>query len=176
MSYVDSLLGSHETVLRRVHRHPLVMARAVFEALLLTAGGAALCLGIQAVLPQILPLPTELAWGLVALAVAPFAVAVVILVHEWLRWRTDVVLLTNHRLISVTGVLNKSTMDSSLTKINDTRLEQSLLGRVLRYGHLSVLTAAENEAADERMEMLADPAELKRQLIEAKRRLESDRD
>ena len=172
MSYVDSLLGSHETVLRRVQRHPLVLARAVVEATVLTTLGVGLALGLGAILPAISPLPAAVAWGLLIAAVAPFVAAIVVLTNEWLRWRSDLVVLTDHRLLSATGILNKSTFDSSLSKINDMRLEVSLLGRIFGYGHLTVLTAAEIDTNDQHMEMLRDAADLKRELLEAKDRLE----
>ena len=45
---------------------------------------------------------------------------------------------------SVTGILNKRSSDSSLEKINDAILEQSVLGRMLNFGDLEILTAADD--------------------------------
>ncbi len=68
--------------------------------------------------------------------------ALVVLYRLWHWWAQDFV-VTNRRLLKVTGVLNKRSADSSLEKINDAILTQPVLGRMLNYGDLEILTAAE---------------------------------
>ena len=46
-------------------------------------------------------------------------------------------------MIRAEGVLNKSVTDTSLEKINDARLDQSVFGRIFGFGTLDILTAAE---------------------------------
>ena len=53
-------------------------------------------------------------------------------------------MITNRRLLKVTGILNKRSGDSSLEKINDAILSQTVLGRMLNFGDLEILTAAEH--------------------------------
>ena len=53
------------------------------------------------------------------------------------------------------GVLNKSVSDSSLEKINDARLDQSMFGRIFGFGTLDILTAAE-EAGGQQPRRLPD--------------------
>jgi hypothetical protein len=67
---------------------------------------------------------------------------------RWWWWRTQEFLVTNRRLVLAWGILNKSASDSSLEKINDAQLEISVLGRILDYGQLKVLTAAPLQGAD----------------------------
>ncbi len=58
-------------------------------------------------------------------------------------WRNQEWLITTRRVIRAEGVLNKSVTDTSLEKINDARLDQSVFGRIFGFGTLDILTAAE---------------------------------
>jgi hypothetical protein len=74
--------------------------------------------------------------------------------------------------MKVEGVLKKRSADSSLEKINDAVLEQSVLGRMLGYGNLEILTAAE-ESVD-RYRMLAQVQLFKRTMLDEKHKLEQE--
>ena len=87
-------------------------------------------------------------------------IGVVILVYRWWQWSNQDYVITNRRLLKVTGILNKHSADSSLEKINDAILDQPVLGRMLNYGDLTILTAAE-EAVD-RYHMLKTPRSSRR--------------
>jgi hypothetical protein len=63
-------------------------------------------------------------------------------------------------------MLSKTVIDSSLEKINDVLLNQSLLGRMLGYGDLSIMTAS--EIGFNTMQFLPDPVEFKRAMLDAK--------
>jgi hypothetical protein len=80
--------------------------------------------------------------------------------------------LTNRRVIQVEGVLNRTATDSSLEKINDAVLTQSVFGRLFGFGDLAVLTAA--ESGIERMHMLRDPIVFKKTMLDAKHDYEVD--
>jgi hypothetical protein len=69
-------------------------------------------------------------------------------------------------------VINKKTTDSSLEKINDAILTESVFGRMFGFGDLDVLTASEQGI--ERLRMLRDAKEFKIAMIEAKHELEID--
>jgi len=79
--------------------------------------------------------------------------------------------VTNRRLLKVGGVLNKHSGDSSLEKINDAILRQSMLGRVLKFGDLEIMTAAE-EAVDH-YRVLNDPIRFKKTMLTQKHQLET---
>jgi membrane protein YdbS with pleckstrin-like domain len=89
-------------------------------------------------------------------------------------WRNQEWLVTTRRVIRAEGVLNKSMADSSLEKINDARLDQSVFGRIFGYGTLDILTAAEeiggSNVAD--FPMIADPIDFKRAMLDQKEMLE----
>lgn len=90
-------------------------------------------------------------------------------------WRNQEWLITTRRVIRAEGVLNKSVSDSSLEKINDARLDQSLFGRIFGFGTLDILTAAEevggNSIAD--FPMLADPVDFKKAMFDQKQMIEN---
>lgn len=89
-------------------------------------------------------------------------------------WRNQEWLITTRRVIRAEGVLNKQMSDSSLEKINDARLDQSVFGRIFGYGTLDILTAAEEvggaNVAD--FPMIADPIDFKRAMLDQKEMLE----
>jgi hypothetical protein len=90
-------------------------------------------------------------------------------------WRNQEWLITTRRVIRAEGVLNKSVSDSSLEKINDARLDQSLFGRIFGFGTLDILTAAEeiggNSVAD--FPMIADPVDFKKAMFDQKQMIEN---
>jgi uncharacterized membrane protein YdbT with pleckstrin-like domain len=91
-------------------------------------------------------------------------------------WRNQEWLITTRRVIRAEGVLNKSVIDSSLEKINDARLDQSMFGRMFGFGTLDILTAAEEfsvggNVAD--FPMIADPVGFKKAMFDQKQMLEN---
>ena len=74
-------------------------------------------------------------------------IGVVIFGYRWWQWSNQDYVITNRRLLKVTGILNKHSADSSLEKINDAILDQPCSGGCSNYGDLTILTAAE-EAVD----------------------------
>jgi hypothetical protein len=89
-----------------------------------------------------------------------------------LRYLNTEFVLTNRRVVQVEGVVNKRATDSSLEKINDAVLTQSIFGRMFGFGDLDVLTAA--EAGIERFRMIIDPIGFKRAMLDAKHEYEVD--
>ena len=81
-------------------------------------------------------------------------------------------MLTNRRVIQVEGVLNRNATDSSLEKINDAVLSQSVFGRMFDFGDLTVLTAS--ESGIEKMRMLRSPIVFKKKMLDAKHDYEVD--
>ena len=90
-------------------------------------------------------------------------------------WRNQEWLITTRRVIRAEGVLNKSVSDSSLEKINDARLDQSLFGRVFGFGTLDILTAAEELGGSNLADcpMIADPGHFKTAMFDQKQMLEN---
>jgi hypothetical protein len=165
MAYVDSMLASGEQPIRREHQHWFVLVAdarygilAILAAILvLILRGAANTTG-----------GADQAIGYVVLALVVGG----LLYIGWqiLRWRAEEYIVTSRRVLQLEGVVNKRVLDSSLEKINDAVLTQSLFGRMFGFGDLDILTAAETGIS--RLRMLRQPDDFKRAMLEAKHELE----
>ncbi len=94
------------------------------------------------------------------------------LIQIYLSWYAQDYVVTNRRVMKVEGILKKRSADSSLEKINDAVLEQSVFGRMLGYGDLDILTA--NEQSVDRLRMLSQAQAFKRTMLEQKHTLEQE--
>ena len=164
-NYAESLLASGERVVRREHQHWFILVANTRYAILALVAAAALTVisvwfGIDGLLWQVL--------GVLTLVLFVYGIAAFL----WgiLRYRNEEYLITNRRLIHAEGVVNKKTTDSSLEKINDAVLTESVFGRMFGFGDLDVLTASEEGI--ERLRMLRDAKDFKKAMIEAKHELE----
>ncbi len=89
-------------------------------------------------------LPTS--WGWIGDAVVVGLVVIAMIVFclvPFLRWLTSTYTLTDRRIITRKGVLNKTGHDLPLRRINNVSYERSLLDRMLGCGSLVLTTAAE---------------------------------
>src|SRR6188472_3053817 len=164
-NYAESLLASGERVLRRAHQHWFVFvsnARWAVFALIASAVLTALRVWLNG---------SGAIWNILSwITLAVFVFGVLSFLWSILRYRNEEYLITNRRLIHVEGVINKTTTDSALEKINDAVLSESLFGRMFGFGDLDVLTASEQGI--ERLRMLRDAKDFKKAMIEAKHELE----
>jgi uncharacterized membrane protein YdbT with pleckstrin-like domain len=78
-------------------------------------------------------------------------------------------LITTTRVVQTEGLINKHTKDSALEKINDITLNQSVMGRILNYGDLSIITGS--DVGTNVLKRLAKPVEFKKTLLEQKHKL-----
>jgi uncharacterized membrane protein YdbT with pleckstrin-like domain len=85
---------------------------------------------------------------------------------EHLVWLNEKNVMTSIRVIQMEGVLNKRVSDSLLEKLNDVQTHQSLIGRILGFGDIVILTASEQGV--NRLYTITDPLGFKRAMLEAK--------
>ena len=102
-----------------------------------------------------------------------FLIPAVRIAWGFLSWKMNVYVLTNRRVIESTGVLSKRVADSSLEKLTDIVLKQSIMGRALNYGDIVVLTAAAG-AGINNLKQIRRPMEFKTQMLNAKEELERE--
>jgi len=167
--YADRLLADGERVRLRARQHLLAtiiegrLAWAIFIAALV------LVLLVTQLAPDTPSVVRQLfSWtGLVLLLVG-----LAWLTQIYLSWYQQDYVITNRRVMKVEGILKKRSADSSLEKINDAVLEQSVLGRMLGYGDLDILTA--NEQSVDRYRMLSEAQTFKRTMLEQKHALEQE--
>jgi uncharacterized membrane protein YdbT with pleckstrin-like domain len=132
MAYVDTLLAGNEKILARHHQHWLAWIPALAGSLLLSA-----VIVVGSVLLNV-QLPGIGLFGLILLVLP-----LVTFVNRLLNWLSEEYIITNRRILQTKGVLTKQVFDSSLEKINDVMLSQTLLGRMFNYGDLEIMTGSE---------------------------------
>jgi uncharacterized membrane protein YdbT with pleckstrin-like domain len=135
MGLPERYLGEGERQLLHLRTHVKKLVGPVV-VLLLTSGvfGALVAL-------------TPSAWNPAALWVeagVALLVVVVWVLMPFLRWRTTTYTFTNRRIITRSGILNKTGHDLPLSRINNVAYERSLLDRIFGCGTLVLTTAAEN--------------------------------
>jgi uncharacterized membrane protein YdbT with pleckstrin-like domain len=166
MSYAESLLATDERILYRGRQHWLAPLADARNAVLLVLAGlvlwflAASAAHPEGVLWQV--------WGGLAAILAIVGLAWIGKVY--LEWKAEEYLITNRRVIKTEGLIDKKEGDSSLEKINDAVLKQGILGRLLKYGDLEILTA--NEDAIDRYTMLGHVVDFKKAMLNAKNDLD----
>jgi Bacterial PH domain/Short C-terminal domain len=167
--YADRLLADGERVRLRGRQHFLAtliegrLAWAIFIASIV------LVLLVTQLAPDTPPLVRQ-AFSWVGLGLMLISLAW--LVYIYAQWLNQDYLITNRRVMKVEGILSKRSSDSSLEKINDAVLEQSLVGRMLGFGDLDILTA--NEGSVDRYRMLSQAQTFKRTMLEQKHALEQE--
>ena len=165
MSYADGLLSSGERIAHREKQHWFVFVWGAKLAVAAIVLGLILLILSQQVGPD--------QRGVVAIASAALViVGLAVLGWHILRYLNQEYVLTNRRVIQVQGVLNQTSMDSSLEKINDARLQQSLFGRMFGFGDLEILTAADTGV--DRFRMIRNPIGFKKAMLDAKHEYERD--
>ncbi len=169
MRYTDSLLADGEVIVRRARQHwlaPIVEGRRAW--VLLVIGLLALVVGLF--LRGGTDPGQTIGSVLSVVALLALVAGLALAAYHVLAWRAQDYVVTNRRVVQVEGILNKRAADSSLEKINDAVLTQNVLGRILRYGDLEVLTAS--ESAIDRFRMLSRAADFKREMLNQKHALE----
>jgi uncharacterized membrane protein YdbT with pleckstrin-like domain len=161
-SYLKNLLGENEQIIFVTRQHWLVLLGQI-----LTKGVLALGLAVLITLIWRIWLPQSL---LVPLAYLLLLLPLVGLLRNVIIWTSRQYIVTDWRVIQISGVFSKEVTDSSLEKVNDVKLEQTCLGRLLDYGDLEVLTAS--ELGINRFSHVGQPIRLKTAMLNAKEKLE----
>jgi hypothetical protein len=166
--YADTLLTEGEVIVLRTRQHWLALIGRARAGVALFLGGLLLLFLIAFFKVA----PGSVRDILSGVALIMLALGVIVFLYRfWIWWAQDY-MITNRRLLKVTGVLNKRSADSSLEKINDAVLAQSMFGRIFNYGDLEILTAAEQ--AVDRYHMLNSPREFKKTMLAQKHNLETE--
>ena len=138
MGYAESLLADGERIMLRDRQHWLAPA---------VHGRKAILIIVAAIVLFVLSFNLT---GVVNTLLGYLVLVLLVAGLLWLgfilaRWHSEAYLVTNRRVLKVTGLFNKHAADSSLEMINDAVLDQSLLGRIFGYGDLGILTGAKVE-------------------------------
>jgi uncharacterized membrane protein YdbT with pleckstrin-like domain len=162
--YLSSLLGEHEGIVLVTRQHWLVLLGEILIEALLTVAIIVLVTFILVLLP--VPNP------LVALGYALLLLPLVSMGRDYVIWGNRKYIVTSRRVIQLSGVFSKNVTDSSLEKVNDVKMEQSFLGRLLDYGDIEILTAS--ELGVNLFRRIGGPIRFKTAMLNAKERLEQE--
>ncbi len=126
---------------------------------------AGLAILIVALLLMFSPGLKAVGWIAIVLAAIPL-VETVRTVADWLN---EQYIITNRRVVEVRGIINKHVRDSALEKVNDVDMTQSLVGRLLGYGTVQIITGS--DIGVNMFRRISNPARFKREMLNAKERL-----
>jgi uncharacterized membrane protein YdbT with pleckstrin-like domain len=157
MSYLTKLMIPGERVIHAARRSVAATFGGLLVFLILVL------VGLGVAYAWSLPAAGLLGTGML-LVVALVLGALLLARYVW--WRNKVYVVTNLRVLKLEGLLSKSHRDASLDKINDLVMNQSILGRLLNYGDVQILTA--NEASGMTFHRLQDPVAFKRQILQVR--------
>ena len=146
--YIDDILQPDEKVLYSTNTHwifflPAIVAWIVAAAFFVASGmvvGETLmlvCLSMAAIAAVFALYKTATAWF-----------------HRWTT-ETDV---TNLRVVHKTGFIKRQTFEMSLDKVESVDVNQSILGRLLNYGNVSIFGVGEGNKT---IDTIASPLEFR---------------
>ena len=147
MSYVQRVLQPGEVV-----RHTAAIHWIVYWP------GALCIIAAVAALVWAGFLPETLARWIHWLAALLTVVAVLFLIREWFGWWTTEVAVTNLRVIYKTGLVKRRTKEMNMDKVESVEVDQSILGRILDYGKVTITGTG---AGLEALSGVAQPIELR---------------
>jgi uncharacterized membrane protein YdbT with pleckstrin-like domain len=160
-AYLNRLLGSREKILYITRQHWSHLVQNILVEIVITLAILAL---ITVVGLMLVPNP------LVMLGYLAVLIPLVSLLRDVMIWSNHQYIVTNRRVIQIFGVFNKNVTDSSLEKVNDVKMEQSVLGRILNYGDVEILTGS--ELGVNRFTKIGNPVRFKTAMLDAKAQLE----
>ena len=129
------LLGADEHVVIHTRTHAKAL---ILPALTLILIGGAVGVGAALMPAEARPI------GSLAVVAVGLVLVLWLVVVPYLRWWTTTYTVTNRRLMTRSGILNKTGTDLPLNRINEVAIERSLLDRILGCGTLIISTAAED--------------------------------
>jgi len=162
MGYVEKLMARNERIAFLTHQHWIVLLRAFIANLFL-------CILIVAVVVALYVLPLPPSRFLTLFRLLPLVLLLIPFIRMGLKiikWWNESYIITNRRVIQTEGIINKHVIDSSLEKVNDVVLNQSVLGRMLGYGDVEILTAS--EIGVNRFERISGPVRFKTEMLNQK--------
>ena len=145
MGYVQRVLQPGEQVRHISSIHWIVYWLGVAVALL---AAVAYWLSETRLLPGL--------WRYTAYALA--LVAMVLLIQQWLQWWVTEIAVTNRRVIYKKGLVRRQTNEMNMDKVESVQIDQTILGRMLDYGDVTILGTGEGF---ETLRTIASPIELR---------------
>jgi len=162
-TYLENLLGENERILLTTRQHWFILVSMIFfevSVILLVFVGTI----IGVVNASDYAVWIGLAGGIILL------IPIISMAHDILVWSHHQYIVTNWRVVQISGIINKNVIDSSLEKVNDVKLIQSFFGRMFGYGDVEILTAS--ELGVNQFKRIEDPVHFKTAMLNAKEALD----
>lgn len=161
--YIRDLLGENERILLVTRQHGFViLSNILLEILLIVL----IIVGVTAA-QMFFPGVPLVPFGYI-LVLAP----IVGMIRDILVWSNRQYIVTNRRVIQISGVLSKEVLDTSLEKVTDVKMTQSFLGRLINYGDIEILTAS--ELGVNLFQRIGNPVRFKTAMLNAKEEMGFD--
>ncbi|HNT24084.1 MAG TPA: PH domain-containing protein [Anaerolineales bacterium] len=162
-SYLESLLSEREKVLLITRQHWFLLASAIFVECVAILIIFAAAVAAAVAFPPFIILIVAVGFLLLMLPLGTMT-------RDILVWTNRQYLVTNRRVMQIAGIFNKNVTDSSLEKVNDVKMSQSVLGRMFNYGDIEILTAS--ELGVNLFRQIENPIGFKTAMLNAKEELE----
>ncbi len=156
-NYIESMLGENERIVLMTRQHWFVLFSMILLEIVVTL---VVLVGISVAV---------VTFPLAAVGYLLGFVPLLSMLRDILVWKNHQYIVTNRRVIQVSGIVNKSVVDSSLEKVNDVRMVQSFFGRIFDYGDVEILTAS--ELGVNLFKRIGDPIQFKTAMLNAKEKL-----
>ncbi len=156
-TYVQGLMGENERMLLVTRQHWFILFSNILLEIILTL---VLIAGLSA---------ATYFYPLAAIGFILVLVPLAGMLRDILIWSNRQYIVTNRRVIQISGVFNKDVVDSSLEKVNDVKMSQSFWGRLFDYGDIEILTAS--ELGVNLFKRIGDPVKFKTAMLNAKEKL-----
>ncbi len=168
-SQVKSLMSTGEVELDETHQHPFWLISQIWLPLLMIIGLFVLIIFSGSLSNLLLSnaevaaggRPNNIWWVALLLMLVPLAIIAV----QYVRWRNHMFVVTNRRVITLQGVVNKVSTDMALEKINDITMAQNWQGRAFGFGSV-ILESGNDEPL--RLVGISQPLDFKKAILNAK--------
>lgn len=161
--YIQSLMSTGESVERVSREHWISLASTVLLnglAILVLLGLGSWVLAGETAAQE--PALRWLGYAAILATLLPIGR----MAADLLRWRARRYVISTRRVLEIEGVFNRMVRDSNLDKVNDLVLRQSLLGRLLDYGDVDIITGS--DVGLNRLQRLAHPILFKKAILDNK--------
>jgi uncharacterized membrane protein YdbT with pleckstrin-like domain len=165
--YLQTLLGERENIIQTTRHHWFILASSIVLELVL------ILLIFTATIAGTIYLSEIQPSTILFVAIGGFVLLLIPVItgtRDILNWTNHQFIITNRRVMQISGIFNKSVIDSSLEKVNDIKMEVSALGRIFGYGDIEILTAS--ELGVNKFKQIENPVKFKTALLNAKTMLE----
>ena len=165
-NYIDNLMGEREKKILVARQHWILLFRnIILEIFLIFLFLILTVIAVITLNPNVQQIAIAVLVGFVLMLLP-----VITMTRDILKWTNHQYIITNLRVLQLSGIINKHVTDSSLEKVNDVKMDQSAFGRLFNYGDIEILTAS--EIGVNLFKKIARPVRFKTAMLNAKDRLE----